>query len=56
VLLAAAGVEDDRGGVVQSLGDLEQFQVVGVSGKQRVLPYSQAQLAGVPRSSWRLRT
>jgi len=30
VLSAAAGVQDDRGGVVQSLGEFQQFQAVGV--------------------------
>jgi hypothetical protein len=31
VLFAAAGVEDDRGRVVQGAGELEEFEVVGVS-------------------------
>ena len=30
VLFPLAGVEDDRGGVVQGAGELEEFQVVGV--------------------------
>jgi len=30
VLVAAAGVEDDRGGVIQGAGELQELQVVGV--------------------------
>jgi hypothetical protein len=30
VLVAPAGIEDDRGGVIQGVGELQEFQVVGL--------------------------
>ena len=59
VLLAAAGVQDDRGGVVQGAGEFGEFQVVGVgepSGGPDYSSGSSSQLPGLPprreESSW----